>query len=181
MGRRKPDTDHPTRPCRRRTRDPRVVTYRYKEKMVYVTAADTHEQAVQFAREVFPDDLRHVRCRRQLSFTIISNTPDGKRAVQISPVAWNAVVSTLACYEIIDINVHPEVMLEDELEWEGDYKDVALVEELQKSSSPSVHPNDALPEYRTPSFVRRSLSPAAMGQAKGRLERVKAWMEKVKA
>ncbi|KAH9917558.1 uncharacterized protein B0H18DRAFT_841901, partial [Fomitopsis serialis] len=81
-----------------------VVTYRYKEKMVYVTPADTYEQAVQFAREVFPDDLRHIH-PQQLSFTIISNTPKGKRTVQISPMAWKAVVGTLACYEIIDLNV----------------------------------------------------------------------------
>ncbi|KAH9834229.1 uncharacterized protein C8Q71DRAFT_673649, partial [Rhodofomes roseus] len=84
-----------------------VVTYRYKERMVYVTPADTYEQALQYARDVFPDDLRHVLAQ-QITFTIISNTPKGKRAVQIAPMAWKAVVGTLACYEIIDIHVHPE-------------------------------------------------------------------------
>jgi len=161
------DTGHPTRP-RSRTRDPRVVTYRYKERMVYVTPADTYEQAVQFAREVFPDDLRHIH-GQQLSFTIISNTPKGKRTVQISPMAWKAVVGTLACYEIIDIGVHPEVILEDERE--GDYEDIVSLEEL-KSSSPYLHPNDALPKSRTPSPARRSPSPSAMGQVKGWLEKV---------
>ncbi|KZT69714.1 hypothetical protein DAEQUDRAFT_726379 [Daedalea quercina L-15889] len=162
------DTGHSQPRPRSRTRDPRVVTYRYKDRMVYVTPADTYEQAIQYAREVFPEDLRHIPAQ-QLSFTVISNTPKGKRTVRISSMAWKAVVEKLACYEIIDLNVNPEIILEDERE--ADYEDMFVAE--LKSSSPYLHPNDALPKPRTPSPVPpRSPSPTAKNSVKGWLEKV---------
>lgn len=126
------------------------------------------QQAVDYAKSVFPEDLRHVPAS-QLSLTILSNTPRGKRTVQISPMAWKAVSSNLATYEIIDIVVNPpEIILEDD-EREGKYD--PWLPDL-KSSSPYLHPNDALPKPRMPSPDRRSPSPSTKSGVKGWLERV---------
>ena len=124
------------------------------------------QQAVEYAKTVFPDDLRHIPVQ-QLSLTVLSNTPRGKRTVHISPMAWKAVSSNLATYEIIDVVVNPEVIIEDEREAEYDFD----LPEL-KTSSPYLHPNDALPKSRTPSPARRSPSPSTKGGVKGWLEKV---------
>lgn len=83
-------------------------------------------------------------------------------------MAWKAVSSNLATYEIIDIVVNPEVILEDERE--AEYDDL-LMPEL-KAASPYLHPNDALPKSRTPSPGRCSPSPSTKSGVKGWLERV---------
>ena len=107
---------------------------------------------------------------QRLSLTVLSNTPQGKKSVHISPMAWTVVSNKLAPYEIIDVVVKPDVILEDEREAEYE----PYVPEL-KTSSPYLHPNDALalPKSRTPSPDRRSPSPSVpKGRVKGWLERV---------
>ncbi|EGO00946.1 hypothetical protein SERLA73DRAFT_167150 [Serpula lacrymans var. lacrymans S7.3] len=81
-----------------------ILTYRLNRNMVYVTPPRDMEQALEFARTVFPDELADVdRTRISFSVTVIS----GGRisAVGISPFAWSAIVPHLIRYEVIDVHV----------------------------------------------------------------------------
>ncbi|KAL6306862.1 hypothetical protein BKA93DRAFT_712835, partial [Sparassis latifolia] len=84
---------------------PDIITYRLEGKMVYVTPAETYEEGVTFAKAVF-EELSGVHPER-ITFSVSVNMPGGGRTVQISPMAWRAVVSTLAQYEIVDLVVLP--------------------------------------------------------------------------
>jgi hypothetical protein len=96
---------------RRTTTPADIVTYRLNDKMVYVTPADSYEQAIDFAKKVFPDELRKVN-RNNISFSItVITRGDKKRSVWIADMAWSTVVSTLHRYEIIDVHVQPEVQV----------------------------------------------------------------------
>ncbi|GBE88583.1 hypothetical protein BKA93DRAFT_744178 [Sparassis latifolia] len=91
-----------------RTASPSIVTYRLHKKMVYVSPAESYEEAVDFAKAVFADELSGIdRTRVVFSINVaVQHTP---RTVQIGPMAWNAVISTLVEYEIIDVSVQSSV------------------------------------------------------------------------
>jgi len=92
---------------------PDVVTYRLGEKMVYVPPAKNYEQALDFAQREFAEDLRLIR-RERISFSVLVNTGKNpsRRSVRIGAMAWPAVVCSLKCYEIIEVQVQPEVYVE---------------------------------------------------------------------
>lgn len=130
------------------------------------------QKAIAYAKSAFPEDLRPIPAS-QLSLTVLSNTPRGKRTVYISPMAWNAVSNNLATYEIIDIVVKPPVIVlndNQEPELPPDYDDLCMPDTKTPYSYP--YPNDASPKSRRPSPGRRSPSPSAKSGVKGWLERV---------
>jgi len=126
-----------------------IVTYRLQDKMVYVTPAETFEQAVEYAKTVFPEELGRVEPSR-ISFSVSVVAPDGAQTVQIGPMAWAAVIDSLARYEIIDILVQPAVVVDGAEDTPPKYADVADEENQglsadRKSPSPSTTPKSRTP------------------------------------
>jgi len=93
------------------THRPDVVTYRLNDKMVYVTPAQSYEQALDFAQNEFADELYHIK-RDRISFSVLVNAGRTHRSVRIGTMAWPAVVSGLKRYEIIDVHVQPDLYVE---------------------------------------------------------------------
>jgi hypothetical protein len=91
---------------------PEVVTYRFNGKMVYVTPAKDYEQALDFAQNVFPEELRHIK-RDHISFSVLSVAQRKQQTARIAAMAWTAVVGNLKTYEIIDLHVQPQFYVED--------------------------------------------------------------------
>jgi len=73
--------------------------------MVYVTAAETFDQAIDLAQESFPElrDVERNRIRFEVRVVVIGK--EHRQAAEIGRSAWSAVVSTLARYEIIEIRL----------------------------------------------------------------------------
>jgi len=81
--------------------------------MVYVTPANDYEQALDFAQNVFPEELRYIK-RDQISFSVQSSSAQRTpQAARIASMAWTVVVGSLKPYEIVDLHVQPELYVED--------------------------------------------------------------------
>ncbi|OBZ69501.1 hypothetical protein A0H81_10558 [Grifola frondosa] len=122
-------------PSANSTTPPDIITYRYNETMAYVTPAATYEEAIGYAKNVFPE-LANVE-PRCISFAIRGFAQSREKTVRIGPMAWRAVIGALMRYEIVDVLVQPAVVIED---------------------------TDGLPQYseskETKDFLSRSPSPA---------------------
>jgi len=117
------------------THRPDVVTYRLNDKMVYVTPAQSYEQALDFAQNEFADELRHIK-RDRISFSVLVNAGIGiHRSVRIGTMAWSAVVSGLKRYEIIDVHVQPDLCMEHVDEPPGYHQISVEVEESDKEAT----------------------------------------------
>ncbi|KZT00300.1 uncharacterized protein LAESUDRAFT_732400, partial [Laetiporus sulphureus 93-53] len=135
-----------------------VVTYRLGERMVYVTPAETFEQAVAFAKRVFPDQLATID-RKRITFTVSVVASHERRMVEIGPMAWKAVVSTLAQYEIINVIVQPEASGSDD--GLPDYLDATSTDSKRSSMHLDLpSPSDAKSRSPspTPSRTEKALS-----------------------
>ncbi|KAH9946437.1 hypothetical protein B0H21DRAFT_743415 [Amylocystis lapponica] len=99
-----------------RSQSPRtnVITFRLNPggRLAYVAAPETYEQAVAIARSVYAEELQSVKARR-IVFYVKSSVQNDMLPVQIGPTAWHAVVSGLPQYDIVDVEVVPEVVVED--------------------------------------------------------------------
>ncbi|CCM00158.1 uncharacterized protein FIBRA_02186 [Fibroporia radiculosa] len=169
-GRRHPH-DHSHTPAARPTTPVNVVTYRYQDRMVYVTPAATYEEAVRYAQTVFPDELAHVD-KSRIMFSVSVTSPDGSRSVQIGPMAWAAVTASLAQYEIIDVVVNPEVIIQD----------------MDADGLPPYHrhldvPNEEKREYRSrsasPSRAKSRTPSPNSSSSFGRTGKRQSWLEKL--
>jgi hypothetical protein len=59
-----------------------------------------------YAREVFPTELRDVP-RERISFHITVLVGSKHKTVQIAPMAWSSVISSLTQFEIVDLVIQP--------------------------------------------------------------------------
>ncbi|KAH7921100.1 hypothetical protein BV22DRAFT_1039022 [Leucogyrophana mollusca] len=100
-------------PATQRTSAVDIITYRLNNQMTYVTPAQDYQEAVNVAREVFRDELGGVDEKR-ISFSVNVLTDGQTRSVRISSFAWPAIVSHLTRYEIIDVHVQPEIIVESD-------------------------------------------------------------------
>ncbi|TFY65427.1 hypothetical protein EVG20_g5593 [Dentipellis fragilis] len=82
---------------------PTVLTYCYHKQMVYVQAAETFEQAVDFALDVFPD-LKSVD-RSAITLEIRVLVGKTKQSVRVGANAWSTLLIKLTEYEVMDIRV----------------------------------------------------------------------------
>ncbi|KAI0262567.1 hypothetical protein BC834DRAFT_971935 [Gloeopeniophorella convolvens] len=83
---------------------PGVITYCYGGSMVYVSPADSYEQAIGLAQDSFPE-LKNVD-RELISLEVRVTPKDQARVtVRIGRTAWVPVVSALAQYEIVHVCV----------------------------------------------------------------------------
>ncbi|KAJ8483400.1 hypothetical protein ONZ51_g4731 [Trametes cubensis] len=91
-----------------------ILTYRYNGTMVYVTPAATYKEGVEYARQVFPE-LASVDPAR-ISICINGTVNKQRQLIRIGAMAWNSVITSRARYEVIDIIVVPEIVVDaDEL------------------------------------------------------------------
>ncbi|KAI0918912.1 hypothetical protein AcW1_003569 [Taiwanofungus camphoratus] len=154
---------------------PGIVTYRLRERMVYVTPAETYDQAIAYAKTVFADELYGVDPER-ISFSVSVVVQGGTRTVSIGSMAWKAVIASLAQYEIIDVlvqDVTPEVVVHDVDEL-PEYSETKEPKEFfSRSPSPS-HSKSRTPS-RSP-----SRSPSRKSHSPTHSPRHKAinWLEK---
>lgn len=102
-----------------------LVTYRFSDKMVYVTVAPTYEvrvdawcsmerpltiirllqEAIQYALREFPELARYGADRIALwTHAKVAKQP---QRVRVGSMAWEQVIQNLAQYEIIEISVEP--------------------------------------------------------------------------
>ncbi|KAI0275827.1 hypothetical protein BGY98DRAFT_1172080 [Russula aff. rugulosa BPL654] len=89
------------------SRPPTVITYSYASRFVYVTPAETHDGAIDIAKESFRE-LKDVE-RERISFEIrvkVMNTQQ-PRTAEIWRTAWPTVVALLSQFEIMEIRVAP--------------------------------------------------------------------------
>ncbi|KAF8526055.1 hypothetical protein BU17DRAFT_83568 [Hysterangium stoloniferum] len=85
---------------------PNVVTFRYQNKLAYVSVPTTHEEAQVLAVTSFPRALRDVE-PEWISFSIaVRYRSTGERKeINIEPRSWYRVTSKLVPYRCIDIHV----------------------------------------------------------------------------
>lgn len=60
--------------------------------MVYVTPAETYDQAIHYAKTVFPHELGHVD-RHRITFSVRVNALNSVQTAQIGPTAWTTKLS----------------------------------------------------------------------------------------
>ncbi|TEB38487.1 hypothetical protein FA13DRAFT_1726164 [Coprinellus micaceus] len=81
-----------------------IITYRHKEKLVYVKPADSYEVALDLAQKEF-EELSY-QARDRISFSVMSTYGKGERCpIRISESAWPSAVSRLQRGEIIDVDM----------------------------------------------------------------------------
>ncbi|CAL1711258.1 unnamed protein product [Somion occarium] len=155
---------------------PDLITYRLNDKLVYVTPAATYEQAIAYAKEVFTDELDGVD-PQYISFSVQVAFKQEKRPVGIGPMAWKSLIARLQQYEVVDIMVHPQVVVHspDDTPPEYPYADdnKEQQEYLSQRSSPS-SPSRALPRSRSrtpPCSASRESSPGLRTRALSWIER----------
>ncbi|KAF7980845.1 hypothetical protein HWV62_29456 [Athelia sp. TMB] len=91
------------------TSKPDVLTYRLDAVMIYVNRASDHEQALDFAYQVFSDALQGIK-RDRISFSVAAK--EGRLA-RIAPMSWSPVVSALKRFEIIEIHINPDLTVSE--------------------------------------------------------------------
>ncbi|KAI0058414.1 hypothetical protein BV25DRAFT_1234528 [Artomyces pyxidatus] len=85
---------------------PDVLTYSYENQLVYVVAAKTYDEGIDYAVELFPA-LKGVD-RELISFEACIPIEKGKsKPARIGPMAWLRVVATLKRGDTLTIRVHP--------------------------------------------------------------------------
>ncbi|KAH9955856.1 hypothetical protein BC827DRAFT_828149 [Russula dissimulans] len=86
---------------------PDILTYCYGSRMVYVTTAETYDQAIDFAQDEFLElkDVERGRIRLAVRVVLTGNSPGRRQSAEIGRSAWSAVVSALARFEIIEIQL----------------------------------------------------------------------------
>ncbi|KII95751.1 hypothetical protein PLICRDRAFT_34694 [Plicaturopsis crispa FD-325 SS-3] len=90
-----------------------IVTYRFNDELVYVTPARDYNDAIEFARKVFPAGLRGVP-RDRIALTVNVTMKGVNQPVRISQMAWPSVAERLLRYEVINIAItEPDVQLPD--------------------------------------------------------------------
>ncbi|OCH92018.1 hypothetical protein OBBRIDRAFT_774086 [Obba rivulosa] len=82
---------------------PGLITYRFKQAMAYVKPAENHDEAAEYAKEVF-GELNDTPSNR-ISFSITVRVQDKIQTVTITPRAWRDTMGSLAKFEIVDISV----------------------------------------------------------------------------
>ncbi|KAH9889539.1 hypothetical protein C8Q73DRAFT_708033 [Cubamyces lactineus] len=87
-----------------------ILTYRFHGTMVYVTPASTYKEGVEFARQVFPE-LASVDPER-ISISINGTVNKQRQLIRIGAMAWNSVITSRARYEVLDITVTPEIVID---------------------------------------------------------------------
>jgi len=80
-----------------------ILTYRYQNRMVYVTPPKTYEEALDFAQKVFPE-LKDVD-RESISFQMRAHTGTAEHPARIAPMAWQQILGILTRFEILEIQV----------------------------------------------------------------------------
>lgn len=96
-----------TKAGRRSTAIADVITYRHEDKMVYVPLDSNWLEALRHAQSAFAT-LAGIDGKR-ITFSVNLIKDGQRKSVRISPSAWRSVSSHLARYEIIDIEVNPEI------------------------------------------------------------------------
>jgi len=87
---------------------PDILTYSFASRMVYVTPGESHDHAVDIARESFIE-LRDVeRERITLDVHVVLKSQQVRRTAEIGRTAWPVVVASLSRFEIIEIRVAAE-------------------------------------------------------------------------
>jgi len=89
---------------------PEALTYRYNDYCVWVPAAKTHEEAIDLAKQAYPE-LRNVHSDR-----ITFHTTGESSIVGISPAAWQLIVRRLPQYHIVDVKIRDTEELEGDAE-----------------------------------------------------------------
>jgi len=84
---------------------PSILTYCYNSKLVYVTPGETHEQAIDFVQEAFPELKDVDRSLISLEVRVVLNSQAERKTARIGRMAWSPVVATLAQYEIVEVHV----------------------------------------------------------------------------
>jgi len=90
------------------SKSPDVIAFRLPNggNLAYVTPPEDEEQARQYAKSVFTQELHNVDPQR-LSFSLTVTLSGEKRTVIIGRMAWKAVMSRLQQYEIVDVTILP--------------------------------------------------------------------------
>ncbi|KAL5504758.1 hypothetical protein ACEPAH_7421 [Sanghuangporus vaninii] len=85
-----------------------LVTYRLGDEMVYVEPPQHHEQALDFAKRVFPSLADTPRSRLAFQVSVRVGSHESLSKVRIAPMAWARAMKSLATYEIIEIVILAE-------------------------------------------------------------------------
>lgn len=107
----------------------KVITFRLKEKLAYVTAVDSFDvspyvrcsyhwdltnalqKGIDNAFDAFPVELRNVK-RECISFSVNVVVQQKSQSISIGRSAWPHVVQSLVNYEIVDVHIRPELVVE---------------------------------------------------------------------
>ncbi|KAN0114195.1 hypothetical protein V8E52_006993 [Russula decolorans] len=86
-----------------------VITYSYASRLVYVATAETYDDAVDLAKESFPELKDVERQRIRLEVHVMLKDQQVRKTAEIGRTAWPFVVPSLARFEIMEIRVAPPV------------------------------------------------------------------------
>ncbi|KAG9312041.1 hypothetical protein JVU11DRAFT_7320 [Chiua virens] len=100
-------TCHTTQATKPRSSSLDIITYRYKDQLVYVPVSANYIQAISHARDAFPQLKRHRETSLSLSLTAPSVTRDHReqKPVGISAAAWPKLITHMSRYQVIDVHV----------------------------------------------------------------------------
>ncbi|KAH7915086.1 hypothetical protein BJ138DRAFT_1142613 [Hygrophoropsis aurantiaca] len=122
-----------------------VVTYRLNNQMTYVTPAKDYRHALRLAREAFRQELKGVADRR-ITFSIHVRTKSDPRmrSARINSDAWPKLIPLVARYEIIDIHIQPEIVVEECRDPAPEYSSFDTKESYALHIPPSPHSKSRL-------------------------------------
>ncbi|KAI5824106.1 hypothetical protein K523DRAFT_285602 [Schizophyllum commune Tattone D] len=83
-----------------------IITYRYKERLVYVTPEKDYQAAVDMAIQEYAEELAGVP-RESIYFYTMANMDGQRRAVRIGRSAWPRAMEKLVRGEVVDIAIRP--------------------------------------------------------------------------
>ncbi|KAI0719850.1 hypothetical protein C8T65DRAFT_635397 [Cerioporus squamosus] len=139
------------------TKGPEVLAYRFNGQSVYVTPAESYEQAIDFAQSVYPalGDI----ARERISICVNGHIGKNPGHIRIAPMAWKIVVAKLTSFEILDIVVLPAAHKR---------KDPSAADQTVDVEDSMSH--DEPPKYEEKRICDRELGSKSESPAEGRLK-----------
>ncbi|KAI9462612.1 hypothetical protein F5148DRAFT_216865 [Russula earlei] len=84
---------------------PDLITYSYASRMVYVTPEDTYDNAIESARDSFPELCDVDRGRIRLAVRVSLGDQNERKLAEIGRRAWPLVITTFTRFAVVEISV----------------------------------------------------------------------------
>ncbi|KAI9064578.1 hypothetical protein FKP32DRAFT_1591388 [Trametes sanguinea] len=121
---------------------PVVLTYRFNEKLVYVTKPTSYQEAIKYARQLFPELA--LLPSDHIGICINGLVCQKRELIRISPMAWKPVIQTRTAYEVLDIIIDDPEAVDPVEDGPPAYADAAGKDPLESTSGQSRIPRHTI-------------------------------------